>query len=160
MHAVAEACGFSEDATEAGMTEEELERLINRLAATPQTGDMVPGTGGVRKVRVGGRGKGRSGGFRVLSYYAGEDLPVFLIAVFSKGDRADLSASDRAVIKKELAGLARDYRKGQREWARQLTKSWRTSAPLAQPFAVRELMLYTRIFSRRSTSVRYGTGLA
>jgi hypothetical protein len=91
MHAVAEACGFSEDATEAGMTEEELARLINRLAANPQTGDVIQGTGGARKVRVGGRGKGRSGGFRVISYYAGEDLPVFLITVFSKGDRQGCS---------------------------------------------------------------------
>jgi hypothetical protein len=123
MHAVAEACGFSEDATEAGMTEEELARLINRLAANPQTGDVIQGTGGARKVRVGGRGKGRSGGFRVISYYAGEDLPVFLITVFSKGDRADLTAGNRAAIKKELAGLASDYRKGQRQWARQLTRS-------------------------------------
>jgi hypothetical protein len=59
----------------------------------------------------------------VLSYYAGEDLPVFLLTVFSKGDRADLSARERAAIKKELAGLASDYRRGQRQWARRLTRS-------------------------------------
>ena len=76
------------------------------------------GTGGARNVRVAGRGKGRSGGFRVISYYAGEDLPVFLITVLSKGERADLSGAERLEIKRELAGLADDYRKSRRKWAR------------------------------------------
>ena len=84
---------------------------------------MIVGTGGARKVRVAGRGKGKSGGFRVISYYAGDDLPVFLVTVFSKGKRADLASAKRAKIKKELAGLASDYRKGVREWAKLLSRS-------------------------------------
>jgi hypothetical protein len=123
MHAVAEAIGFAEDAEAARMSSAELTALINRLAADPMAGDIIVGTGGARKVRVAGRGKGKSGGFRVISYYAGDDLPVFLIMVFSKGERADLTASERATIKKELAGLASDYRKGQHEWARQQRRS-------------------------------------
>ena len=118
MHAVAELVGFAKDAEAAGMCGEELRRLIDRLAANPQAGDLIVGTGGARKVRVAGRGKGRSGGFRVISYFAGEDLPVFLVTVFAKGDRADLSAAERAEIKRELAHLASEYRKGRRTWAR------------------------------------------
>ena len=123
MHAVAEMRGFSDDATAAGMTEIELANLINRLAADPQTGDLIGGSGGARKVRVAGRGRGKSGGFRVLTYYAGTDVPVFLITVFSKGSRANLSAAETSEIRKELAGLASDYRKGRRAWARQLRGS-------------------------------------
>lgn len=123
MHAVAEALGFSDDAKAAGMTATDLTALINRLSADPQAGNVIVGTGGARKVRVAGRGKGKSGGFRVISYYAGDDLPVFLITVFSKGDRADLTARERAELKKELAGLASDYRKGRRQWARLLRRS-------------------------------------
>ena len=118
MQVVAEMVGFAEDAAAAGMTERELKSLIDRLAANPQAGNLMVGTGGARKVRVAGRGKGRSGGFRVISYYAGEDLPVFLITVFSKGERADLSGAERLEIKRELAGLADDYRKARRKWAR------------------------------------------
>ena len=118
MHAVAELLGFAEDAEAAGMSAAELWRLIGRLVANPRAGDLIVGTGGARKVRVAGRGKGRSGGFRVISYFAGEDLPVFLITVFAKGDRADLSAAERAEIKRELAHLASAYRKGRRTWAR------------------------------------------
>ena len=117
MQAVAELIGFAEDAAAAGMTERELKALIDRLAADPLVGDLMVGTGGARKIRVAGRGKGRSGGFRVISYYAGEDLPVFLITVFSKGERANLSAAERADIRRELAGLAEDYRKARRKWA-------------------------------------------
>ena len=118
MHAVAELLGFAEDAEAAGMSAAELWRLIGRLVANPRAGDLIVGTGGARKVRVAGRGKGRSGGFRVISYFAGEDLPVFLVTVYAKGDRADLSAADRAEIKRELAHLASEYRKGRRTWAR------------------------------------------
>ena len=118
MHAVAELLGFAEDAEAAGMSAAELWRLIGRLVANPRAGDLIVGTGGARKVRMAGRGKGRSGGFRVISYFAGEDLPVFRVTVFAKGDRADLSAAERAEIKRELAHLASEYRKGRRTWAR------------------------------------------
>jgi hypothetical protein len=123
MHAVAEMIGFSEDAEAAGMSAQELAALVDRLAANPQAGEMIVGTGGARKVRVAGRGKGKSGGFRVISYYTGDDLPVFLVTVFSKGKRADLAGAERAKIKKELADLASDYRKGVREWAKLLRRS-------------------------------------
>ena len=118
MHVVAELVGFAEDTEAAGMCAGELRRLIDRLAA-----DLIVGTGGARKVRVAGRGKGRSDGFRVISYFAGEDLPVFLITVFANGDRADLSAAEGAEIKRELAHLASEYRKGRRTWARRRRSS-------------------------------------
>jgi hypothetical protein len=59
----------------------------------------------------------------VITCYAGDDLPVFLVTVFSKGRRADLAAADRAEIKKELSKLASDYRKGIRECAKLLRRS-------------------------------------
>jgi hypothetical protein len=122
MHAVAEMVGFAEDAKAAGMSAAELVVLVDRLARDPQAGEMIVGTGGARKVRVPGRGKGKSGGFRVITYYAGADLPVFLVMVFSKGQRADLTAAGKASIKSELASLASDYREGRRQWA-QLRRS-------------------------------------
>ncbi len=71
-----------------------------------------PGPGGARKLRVAGRGKGKSGGYRVITFYTGRDIPVFLLNVFSKGDRVDLSQAERNELRRELAGLADDYRKG------------------------------------------------
>jgi hypothetical protein len=76
----------------------------------PRAGDLMPGTGGARKVRVAGRGKGKSDGYRVVTYYAAEDVPVFMLAVISKGERANLSKAERNQLRAELRGLAADYR--------------------------------------------------
>jgi hypothetical protein len=52
------------------------------------------GTGGCRKLRVAGRGKGKSGGYRTITFSTGEALPIFLITVFSKGAKANLSRAE------------------------------------------------------------------
>ena len=102
------------DAKAAGMTDAEREAVVMTFAIMPDAGVEVPGTGGARKLRVAGRGKGKSGGYRVITFYTGRDVPVFLLNVFSKGDRVDLSQAERNELRKELAGLADDYRKGGR----------------------------------------------
>lgn len=63
----------------------------------------LQGTGGCRKVRFAGRGKGKSGGYRTITFYSGSDLPVFLITVFGKGERADLTQKERNA----LGGIAK-----------------------------------------------------
>jgi hypothetical protein len=50
----------------------------------------------------------------VISFYAGPDVPVFLLNVFAKGDKIDLTMAERNELRKELAGLADDYRDGVR----------------------------------------------
>ena len=100
MHAVVETPTFLRAADREGLTEAERAAIVDRLAADPAAGDEIPGTGGCRKLRFGGRGRGKSGGFRVITFFSGADVPVFLITVYSKGRRADLAPSERA-------GLAR-----------------------------------------------------
>jgi hypothetical protein len=82
--------------------------MVRAISADPLTGDLIPGTGGARKRRFAGRGKGKSGGYRTVSYFASEDVPVLLLALIDKGERADLSQADRNVLRKELAGYASD----------------------------------------------------
>lgn len=50
-----------------------------------------------------GRGKGKSGGYRTITFYSGPDIPVYLLAVFSKGERAELSQRER-LARAEIAG--------------------------------------------------------
>lgn len=111
-HAVIETPDYLSDAKAAGVTETQRAAIIMILAADPVAGVEIPGTGGARKVRVAGRGKGKSGGYRVITFYTGRDVPVFLLNVFSKGDRVDLSQAERNELRKELVGLAEDYRTG------------------------------------------------
>jgi hypothetical protein len=69
------------------LTEEERHSIVAAIAADPQLGDLIPGTGGARKRRFPRHGKGKRGGYRTVSYYAGEAVPVLMLALISKGAR-------------------------------------------------------------------------
>src|SRR5947208_1905305 len=97
---------FLRDAADAGLSEEEVKALVNAISAEPELGDRMVGAGGARKIRFPGRGKGKRGGYRVITYFGGEDIPVFLLALFSKGERENLSKPEINELRKELAGLA------------------------------------------------------
>lgn len=112
MQAVIETPDYLADAKAAGLSDAERRVIIDLVADNPVAGDQIEGTGGARKLRMAGRGKGKSGGYRVITYYGGGDIPVFLLAVFAKGDKVNLSPAERNELKKELAGLASDYRAG------------------------------------------------
>ncbi len=103
---------FLSDAKQAGMTEAERAVLVQVVADNPQAGELMVGTGGARKLRFRRPGTGKSGGYRVITYYAGLDMPVFLLNVFAKGDRANLTQGERNTLQSMLARLADTYTKG------------------------------------------------
>lgn len=77
--------------------------VVEYLAANPKAGDLMQGTGGVRKLRWGRGGRGKSGGVRVIYYFHSDVMPLYLLTVFGKNERANLSKAER----NELAGLVR-----------------------------------------------------
>jgi hypothetical protein len=83
MHVVALTHEFIRAAAESGMSEDEIENLVDYLAGNPMAGDEIVGTGGCRKVRVAGRGKGKSGGYRTITFYSGKERPLYLLNVCS-----------------------------------------------------------------------------
>jgi len=106
---------FISDAKRAGLSDDALTHIAAQVARDPQGGDMIPGTGGARKRRISGKGKGKSGGFRVISYFAAEDVPILLLALVDKGERADISQSDRNLLRDLLGRFAEEYRRGVRQ---------------------------------------------
>jgi hypothetical protein len=120
MHGVIETQTFLKDAADAGMSEEERLEIADSIAKDPTQGDLMKGTGGVRKVRFAGRGKGKSGGYRVVTYFAARDVPVLLLALINKGERANLSKAEQNELRKELQGFADDYRESVRRKAAEL----------------------------------------
>ena len=70
------------------------------------------GTGGARKVRFPGRGRGKSGGYRTVHFFAGEDVPIFVLALIDKGERENLSKAERNALAKLLPQIADAYRAG------------------------------------------------
>ena len=112
MQAVVEMPQFLSDAKAAGLSEQQRGAIIDRIAAEPTVGDLIQGSGGARKVRFAGRGKGKSGGYRVITFYAGRTMPVFLLALYGKGERASLSKAERNELRLLLGSIVETYRKG------------------------------------------------
>jgi len=75
------------------MTDAERKIAVDTVAANPLGGDLIVGSGGCRKLRIAGRGFGKSGGYRIVTYYAGPEVPVFLLWSLSKGRAANLTAA-------------------------------------------------------------------
>src|SRR5579884_1057791 len=92
------------------LTETEHRELIDFVASNPSAGELMPGTGGARKLRWGAKGKGKRGGARAITYYAGPSVPVFLLTVFAKGERVNLTKAERNELRQVLARLAAEYR--------------------------------------------------
>lgn len=105
LHTIAETSGFLADAKAERMTTASRVSLKNALAADPEAGDMIVGSGGVRKLRVAGRSKGKSGGYRVLIAYVGPEAPVYLLAVLNKGDRENFTDAEVREFAKLTASI-------------------------------------------------------
>lgn len=114
MQTVIETPDFLSDAKAARLNEQERLAMVSTIANNPEAGDVIPGTGGARKVRFAGRGRGKSGGFRVITFYSGPDVPVFLLNVFAKGDKINLTAAERNELRAILADIVTAYRQGAR----------------------------------------------
>jgi hypothetical protein len=86
-------------------SEEERSDIVALVAADPECGDLIRGTGGFRKVRVARQGMGKSGGARVVYIWRNERFPVFLIAVFPKNEKENLSRAERNALRARADGI-------------------------------------------------------
>jgi hypothetical protein len=91
------------------MSDSARERLVLFVGANPEVGEIVPETGGVRKLRWALAGKGKRGGARVIYYYRNERLPLFLLAAYGKNEKANLSKAERNAMKRLVPILAAGY---------------------------------------------------
>lgn len=93
------------------LDDEERSGLIVFLGMNPEAGDVVPESGGVRKVRWATQGKGKRGGVRIIYYFHSEAFPLFLLTVYSKNQKANLSKAERNEFKKLVPILVKTYAK-------------------------------------------------
>ena len=112
MHGVLTTQTFERQAAAAGLSDEEIIQMCVWLGDNPLEGAVMSGTGGARKVRFAGRGKGKSGGYRTIHYYAAEDVPVFVLGLLDKGEKDNLTMAERRELAKILPKLAEAYRAG------------------------------------------------
>ncbi len=83
--------------------------VVNLVAENPEAGVSLGG--GVRKVRIACPGRGKSGGARVVFLFAGEELPVFLLTVFAKNEKANLTVREKTALIASAKELVADYRR-------------------------------------------------
>ena len=91
------------------LTETERADLVAYLGASPEAGRLVPGTGGLRKIRWGTAGRGKRGSARVIYYYYNRSSPLFALDIYAKNEKASLSEADKRGLKRLLPILASTY---------------------------------------------------
>lgn len=111
MHSVLETSIFTRRA-DALLTREERAELVAELARNPLAGDLVPGLGGIRKMRFAAGGQGKHGAFRVIWFGAPEDMPVLALLIYGKNEQANPTPEQRkamlAVVERMKAGRRRE----------------------------------------------------
>jgi hypothetical protein len=86
------------------MADDEYRELQDQLARNPELGNLMPGTGGFRKLRWADerRGKGRRGGLRIIYYYFSADQQIWLMTLYSKDEASDLTPNERKALKSAI----------------------------------------------------------
>ena len=79
-------------------------QLQNEILAHPSKGALIRGSGGLRKIRFGAGGKGKSGGIRVIYYHVASLAVVYLLDLYAKSEQADLSPRQLKDIRERLNG--------------------------------------------------------
>jgi mRNA-degrading endonuclease RelE of RelBE toxin-antitoxin system len=93
-------------------SDDERAEFVDFVAANPDSGDVIPETGGLRKVRWSRQGSGKRGGVRVIYYYYDMELPLYLITVYAKAAREDLTPEEKRTLSALAAELKRVARAG------------------------------------------------
>jgi len=104
MITVAETGPFQRKANQL-LSEEEKSDLIAYLSENPQSGVLIQNTGGIRKLRWARSGGGKSGGVRVIYYFHSDMMPLYLLTVFGKNEKANISMKEKQVLSKLVKEL-------------------------------------------------------
>ncbi len=87
------------------LSENQRNELIDFLATYPLQGDVLAGTGGIRKVRFARSGRGKRAGVRVIYYYYNAEKPIFLLEIFGKNEKVNHTAAERNALAKVVTEI-------------------------------------------------------
>ena len=92
------------------MSKSEMETVVSMISASPMAGDVIQGTGGLKKLRIPLQGRGKRGGGRVVYWYYNEGYPAILLWVFAKNEADDLSPSQKRQLISASEAFTRQFR--------------------------------------------------
>lgn len=101
-----EACGF---------TDEDLRKLQNILCQDPTKGSVIPGTGGIRKLRLGIKGRGKRGGIRTIYIDFAMYEQIYLLAAYPKNVQEDLTDEQKSILKAKIADIEVALKRGNKK---------------------------------------------
>ncbi len=90
--------------------EDGFDALTSYLAFNPESGSLIPGAGGVRKLRWQAAGRGKRSGSRVIYFYFATEAPLYVFAYYKKNEKTDLTTEEKTELKEIVKGLVRSYR--------------------------------------------------
>lgn len=93
------------------LTEDERNDLLYYLAANPKSGNLIQGSRGIRKLRWRSKGKGKSGGSRIIYFFYNKDNPLFLLTIFTKNEKVNLSNSEKNELAKMTKLLIENFKR-------------------------------------------------
>lgn len=91
------------------LTPDEASGLVAFLAQHPDEGKVIPDTGGIRKLRWGARGRGKSGGARVIYYFRDLNMPLYLLTAFHKGEKINVTKREQAALRKVVDAIVQQH---------------------------------------------------
>ena len=109
MHTVVETPSYLRAAEKLFSTEER-EAIVATVSSNSECGDLIQGTGGFRKLRVGRGGMGKRGGARVVYILRNERFPIFLITAYGKNEKKNLTKAERNELARMADALFDKYR--------------------------------------------------
>jgi hypothetical protein len=98
-------------ATKKLMDDAERAELVGYLACNPTAGDVIPGTGGVRKLRWGLEGRGKRGGARVIFFFHDMEMPLYLLEAYAKNERTNLTQAECSELQQVTKLIVESYRR-------------------------------------------------
>jgi|TergutMp193P3_1026864.scaffolds.fasta_scaffold24789_3 hypothetical protein len=118
---VVETPSFLRDAKKL-LSDEEREAVVNLLSSSPNAGDLIKETGGVRKIRWAREDAGKSGAFRVIYFFHSMEIPLFILNVFAKNEKANVSREERNELKKLAGLLVKQYKSKEKNHERKTNR--------------------------------------
>lgn len=93
------------------VSEEARKEMETAIAANPGEAPIIRGTGGIRKLRWAGSGRGKRGGIRTIYFYHAGPRAVYLLTAYAKADRDDLSPADKKALSQLVATIKKASKK-------------------------------------------------
>lgn len=87
------------------LSDDAYRELQTRLAARPDQGALIPGCGGLRKLRFCGKGRGTRGGVRIIYYWLSRQYTIYMLAIYAKNEQIDLTEEQKHILRDLVKAL-------------------------------------------------------